>query len=377
MNIGPDDIVFILGAGASMPAQIKGAYEMIQTLEEALQEDPPKTNTALEFQEFKDLYYQIKSSILYAQGLRGIYSDSSEFEYHIETLVRATFELERYLEHPLYPFIANWNQRFLEHAGRDFSILRKFSMKLRNQLRKWIIPSDYKIRGRYYSGFKTISNDIIQFPLRIFSLNYDLCLEAIADSDFVIEQGFDNNGIWNWRRMQSDIGERENQEMARANAYLYKMHGSIDWIREVDGRLKRIPDPDEVNAELIQIIFGREDKMTLASSDPYLYYISQFRASLHQARLIVCIGYSFGDKHINSSISAALLDEAIKTKCLSVTILRNPDSESHYKDSIAKKLKVPPDLLEVYHHGAVRFLTSENLDRDLLGAMPPAPHVPF
>lgn len=378
MSFGPNDVVFVLGAGASIPAEILAANGMILELEKAFDESHKKEAIYKKFNKYKDLYFQIKSSILYAQGLRGVFEKNIAHEYHIETLVRATFEIERYLDHPLYPFIANWNQRFFDQAGRDFCNVKEFSGHLREQLRSWIIPSNYKASAeKYYRGFRIISRDVIQFPLRVFSLNYDLCLESIESEDFVIEQGFDGDGFWNWRRMQSDIVQRENQEMGRCNAFLYKMHGSIDWTREDDGRLKRVARPEELDCNQIEIIFGREDKMTVASSDPFLYYISQFRAALHSAKLVVCIGYSFSDDHINRAIGAALNDRETRGRCLSVTYARTGADEKSHKLHIARKLSVPEDRIDVFGKGADKFLISDDIGSFLDKSMPIEESPPF
>ena len=359
-----------------MPAKIPAASQMIHQLEKGFL--PEHKNKAIggKFSAYQKLYYQIKSSILYAQGLKGIFPGDENYEYHIETLVRATFELERYLNHPLYPFIANWNQRFFELAGNDFKELKDFSQKLKEQLRDWILPTGYQDRARkYYNGFVKIGQDMIQFPLRVFSLNYDLCMESISSDAFRIEQGFGEDQVWHWRRMQSDLDERENIEVGNCGAYLYKLHGSIDWYRESDGQLRRSDNPSELGPEQSEIIFGREDKMTQASADPYSYYFSQFRAALHSARLVVCIGYSFGDDHINKTITSCLKDTQAETRCLSVTDLEK--DEMVYRKKIASRLAVSPQKIGVFGDGADKFLNSAKLEEILSKEAPEDSSVPF
>jgi len=376
MSFGPNDIVFILGAGSSVPAKIPAAGQMISELEKGVSAIHRNSAIGRKFGKYEKLYFQIKSSILYAQGLRGVFTENPNHEYHIETLVRATFELERYLDHPLYPFIANWNQRFFDLAGEDFQDLKEFSQNLREQLRSWILPSGYLDNARnYYSGFTKIGQDIVGFPLRVFSLNYDLCMESIESDSFVVEQGFDDNQIWNWRRMQSDLDGRENIEAGNCGAYLFKLHGSIDWHREEDQLLRKSASPEGLGPEQLEIIFGREDKMTQASADPYLYYFSQFRAALHTAKLVVCIGYSFGDDHINRTITSSLNDSETDVRCLSVTYSDAADDE--YRERVASYLGVSSEKIGVFCEGADRFLKSEKLDEILESEMPSDSAVPF
>src|SRR5579872_6507150 len=117
MTTGSKDIIFLLGAGASAQAGIPVSSEMIGRVEENLR-------TQADWNRFLPLYNHVKSAIYFSAGLRGQFRDDVAF--NIETLVNTLYELERNEEHPLYPFIAAWNSRFVALADTDFSAVRRF-----------------------------------------------------------------------------------------------------------------------------------------------------------------------------------------------------------------------------------------------------------
>src|SRR5690242_7706241 len=101
-----DEVVVLLGAGASVDAGIPHSAEMVQQIEEALQ---------VEWKCFKDLYNYVRSAIYYADGIQGTFD--SHVPYNIERLVVALDELSRREQHPIYPFIGAWNPRLMQVAG--------------------------------------------------------------------------------------------------------------------------------------------------------------------------------------------------------------------------------------------------------------------
>ncbi len=58
----------------------------------------------------------------------------------------------------------------------------------------------------------------------------------------------------------------------------------------------------------MQVIFGRDFK--LEAGDPYLFFLYKFRDRTLLARLIVAIGYGFGDGHINKMLAQSLRNDS-------------------------------------------------------------------
>jgi hypothetical protein len=288
------DIIFLLGAGASVEADIPASGQMIEKIQFLLQHDE-------HWKLYSRLYHHLKSAIYYAAGLKGLYE--SAVPYNIETLVNTLYELERNEEHPLYPFIASWNSRFVALAESEFLRVKEFRREILIKLKNWMSPEDSS-KANYYRGLVALQRDI-QFPIQLFSLNYDLCVERLDASDFRVETGFAGIGpqfIWDWERFEEvDSGP------PAPEIYLYKLHGSINWKRNESKNLYCVEQTESIPAESMQLIFGREFK--LEAADPYLFYAYQLRKFSLQAKLIVTIGYGFGDAHVNEILAQALRRE--------------------------------------------------------------------
>ncbi|MBV9645220.1 MAG: SIR2 family protein, partial [Verrucomicrobia bacterium] len=91
--------------------------------------------------------------------------------------------------------------------------------------------------------------------------------------------------------------------------YLYKLHGSINWKRDKQSKeLFSVEQTEGIEPEDMEVIFGRDFK--LEAADPYLFYAYEFRRFTFVTRLIVSIGYGFGDGHINKILAQALKGDA-------------------------------------------------------------------
>src|SRR5260370_20554746 len=134
------DIIFLLGAGASAEAGIPVSGQMIDLVEQSL-------NGQAEL----GLYNHVKSAIHFSAGLKGHFGDAVPF--NIETLVNTLYTLERNEEHPLYPFIASWNSRFVALAGADFREVRKFLQRILSPLKTWLCPQKPST-ANYYRGIR-------------------------------------------------------------------------------------------------------------------------------------------------------------------------------------------------------------------------------
>lgn len=277
-----NDIIFLLGAGCSVDAGIPSTTEMIADIEKKIQLES-------KWKKYKDLYNLTKSSIFYSRGIRGIYTRS----LNIEEVVNILNELDKQDEIPLLPFIGTWSPKLVSIAGQNFKNIKDFRDMIVEQLKKWIGLNSYN-KSKYYKGFFDFQRDF-GFPLRIFSLNYDRCLEEIAEEQQIIERGFDpNEHYWDWRRFDTNPGE--------AKIFLYKLHGSIDWKR--DKKYGNVLKEIDENFDDPELIFGTNYKLQYI--DPYLFYIYEFRKWSLECKYIIVIGYGFNDEHINGILKQAV-----------------------------------------------------------------------
>lgn len=362
MSSRSTDIIFLLGAGASAEADIPMSAAMVGKIEGLMK-------THEDWKPFFELYNHVKTAIHYAAGLKGVFGDS--VPYNIETLVNTLYELERNEEHPLYPFIASWNSRFVGLAQNDFCEVRKFRRQILRELKRWMSPDDTS-KGNYYSGFANLQRDL-NYPLHIFSLNYDRCVERVAGANFTVETGFQDHGpdnLWDWERFEQ--GEGGPDQLPQV--YLYKIHGSINWKRDDGKNLFSVEQTENVAHDAMEIIFGRDFK--LEAADPYLFYAYQFRRCTLSANLIVSIGYSFADDHINKMIVQGLLRETTR-RLLVVSRCLDEDSLVKIRQETAGKLGVDESQILVAEGTAKSFLERTDLGKYLRNLIPQPEDSPF
>ena len=288
-----DELVLLLGAGASVEAGVPHSKGMVEKLESLI-------GSESEWGRFGPLYHYVKSAVLFADGIKG---KADVAGYNIEKLVETLEELSKRDDHPLYPFVGAWNPKLPEVAGGDFKIVREFRDAIVKRLRDDWIPLDQVERSNYYAGVLRLQREY-QHPLRVFSLNYDLCIEEQCrrSRGSGPQRGFEGRR-WNWRRLaevDNEIGSEDDL------IYLYKLHGSIDWFfdRGANGQLAYRDNVSSIPLGQSALIFGTSYK--LQYTDPFLFLAYEFRRWTLEARIILVIGYGFADVHINEILRQAL-----------------------------------------------------------------------
>lgn len=346
MEIKEDSILFLLGAGCSYEAGIPISFQMINEVESLISKEDS------DWYEYKDLYNYLKSSIIYSEGIFGNFGGT----FNIEKLLIVISEIEKRDRNIVYPFIGSWNLRLIDLAGDQFQNLSDFKKLIVTKLNDWILPTNYN-KAEYYYGFTKFQKEVGK-PLKVFSLNYDLCFERVAGKESTIADGFDKTNL-EWHYSNFDKPEEQ--------YHLFKLHGSIDWYlkrEEGDKLFKR--DHPSANPELI---FGVEAK--LRSKDPYLFYIYQFRRYMfeQECKLLITIGYSFSDGHINDIIVQSLRQDK-ERKILVVSPFSKDDDTAEIRDKKEKnkresikmslKLKGEEDKqLLFFNNGAKGFLSDD------------------
>ncbi|WGE83832.1 SIR2 family protein [Actinobacillus equuli] len=151
-----------------------------------------------------------------------------------------------------------------------------------------------------------------QKRLKIFTTNYDLAFETAASNiGMTVIDGFEYsipyrfNPSW----FHYDIVHRS-QSNDKSTSYLsnvfhlYKIHGSVDWIRTEQGIQKR--RNEKQHGEPV-IIYPSSNKYQTSYESPYLDMVSHFLNAIQQPKTaILCLGFGFNDKHINNAITMAL-----------------------------------------------------------------------
>jgi len=313
IEIRSEDLVFLLGAGASKKAGIPISSGMVEKVEALLKSDP-------EWKSFQDLYFYLKSSILYSKGIFGVFDFKS---FNIENLLVIISNLKEKDKNLIYPFIGSWDLRLIDLAGEDFRRLKDFEKKIRTELLSWVVPKQYK-DAAYYNGFINLKNEINQ-SLKVFSLNYDLCFEKVVGENNV-ETGFGDGHEWHYSNFDLESNPKD--------FYLFKLHGSVNWY--LNDQSKKLEKNENIEKEP-QLIFGIEHK--LQSIDPYFFYSSELRKATLDSKLIITIGYSFEDAYLNGILAQSLKSNP----SLSVIVIQPVEDEPFFKSKIKSRFDLDND----------------------------------
>lgn len=283
-----NEIILLLGAGASVEAEIPDSKKMVRKIEELVSDGDNK------WKRFRDLYHYVRSSIFYADGLDGVFGDDVPF--NIERLVNVLDELSKKERHTLYPFVGAWNPKLQDLAGSEFENVRSFQNEIIRILREEWVTLPEREKANYYKGLLRFQAEY-EYPLRVFSLNYDLCIEETCGRD-TVQRGFSDRS-WDWRQFDETSDDL-------LPLLLYKLHGSLDWCFDENGKVVYSDSTSTIKPDNMTLIFGTSYKLQYV--DPFLFLAYELRRwTLDAARIIVCIGYGFNDEHINGILQQSLL----------------------------------------------------------------------
>ncbi|WP_026461318.1 SIR2 family protein [Adhaeribacter aquaticus] len=347
-QFGEDKIIILLGAGASCDAGMLNSIQMIAAIENLLKG---------EWAKYKDLYNYIQSSYYHLERIKGI--DTKSLNFNIENLVGLLNVIINIADKNIdvYPFIGSWEKELLVVAGPKLELAIKFKEEILTKLKNiWLSPDDLKKRSSYYRKMKETGYTM---PLRIFSLNYDMCIEENLGIEN-IERGFGEDKIWDYRRYEPS------QEQA-ISYFLYKLHGSLDWKRNPQTRLTYSDSISSIDPLNMEIIFGIQNK--LQSYDPYLFYFYSFREACIRSEIIVISGYGFYDKHINDNLESAFQLDTNKRLLVNVYEGENFDEQA-YIEKLSNLLKINSDNITVNNLTAKEFFTN-NLNLDYFSSLFP------
>lgn len=161
---------------------------------------------------------------------------------------------------------------------------------------------------------KVTSRKLKYSRVKIFTLNYDTLFEqAAAEGNFVLINGFSfsNPHYFNGAFFDYDLVNRKNSRVTQEENFvskvfhLYKPHGSINWEKIPDGRIVS-RDIDQSSSQPL-IIYPNSNKYESGYDQPFFEMMSRFQQSVRQPNtLLLCVGFSFGDKHFKSVVKEAV-----------------------------------------------------------------------
>jgi hypothetical protein len=149
--------------------------------------------------------------------------------------------------------------------------------------------------------------------VKLFTTNYDLCLEtAAARLGVVLVDGFSHAAVQRFNRdhFQHDIVRRSSKgnkaDYLDGVLHSYKLHGSVDWRRQLDGVVIRSQSHSSDDLRPV-LIYPRSTKYQEAFETPYLDMFAALQEALREPDTTMIVsGFGFADDHISAPIWSAI-----------------------------------------------------------------------
>ena len=191
------------------------------------------------------------------------------------------------------------------------------------------------IYKKFYQKVSLRNKDLSR--VNIFTTNNDLFNETALDSiNINYINGFNgglnkyfNPALFNYafsKRMDTSIDKYEPVENM---IYLYKLHGSINWIEDSSNTnsffdIKEIVSDIKYTATTNILIYPTPTKQDKSLGSPYTELFREFQKKLlEQHSVLFIIGYGFNDSHVNNIIHQALATNS----SISIIIFKEPNAK--------------------------------------------------
>jgi hypothetical protein len=304
------DSLFFTGAGFSKPAGCKLSSEMLKELEEKSNRDndifSKSERRAIKFI-LSCLDYQARYRTLESNGQFTYTPNIEEFAQ----LLRRIKNRENLLP---YPVTGNWSDKIIsieneykiEISNPEYDIWTSIENKIKKDCyNEWLRIENNNLS--YLDNLKELLQSINEnIKIDIFTLNNDLVLETYFKDENSVYTGFVSN---KWVGFEKENIGNNTFNASRIN--LYKLHGSLDWVRLEDNSIMKIDNNgnqfgDYENIIKPFLIFGHGTK--IYTIDPFFSLLEYFKQALKKKKYFFVIGYSFFDPHINNLFFNELLN---------------------------------------------------------------------
>ena len=294
--------LFFFGAGVSFDAGCKLSSDMLDDLHNRIVSNVDETFDPVQ----KETLRFLLSSLQFQSEWRNLeVLNDNYFNPNIEELalvIRRVKNRENFLP---YPLTGNWADKlilleneFHKHSI-DGNLFDSIEMSIKNKLiPEWMAYSSLDYLSPIASFLEQNNDDLV---LEIVSLNYDM----------VIEHFFEKRNMPPWRGFSNNIWVSFNGDVPVdfGRIHLYKIHGSVDWVRLTSGEARINKNLTPIELENIDekhnpyVVFGQGSKSF--SVDPFFSLIHNFKSLLQKKNYIFVIGYSFFDPYINNLLIEA------------------------------------------------------------------------
>ena len=315
-----DKSLFLTGAGFSVSAGTLTSIQMFDDLKKKIFDENSQILSPVQKETLKFLI----SCLKYHSEWRTMETANNfQFAPNIEELallIRRVRNRENFLP---YPITGNWADKlvqlesdYLNESIENENLFDSLELILKNLLKdEWLrISDDGKLDylKPLAEFLKSYTSEAFRF--NIFTLNYDTVVEQFFEKEGEVPwRGF-SNGHW----LDIDPDEK-NDPNARIN--LYKLHGSVDWVRLTDmdtWEVSKLDDGEKEEQEKQRLLDNIEEKHNpylifgqgtkSFSVEPFFSLIHHFNKSLNskEKRYFFVLGYSFFDPYINNLLFNAI-----------------------------------------------------------------------
>ena len=295
-----DNIVFLAGAGASVVTDDKGGIDSnfgktVKMIADDVFVKLNEEQNLFSLQELANLtYFNRKENLVQIKDGKEVLIDN--------------FNLEDFLSNLLHfePYVIDEKDEYIATKNKILTLIKS--------------NTDYSYQSSIlkHGAILKILTKRIEAPnkLSIVTTNYDTLFEGAAAAgnytifdgfNFLAEPQFDSDMFdWNLVREISNIKTKE-LEYSRRVFNLIKIHGSLTWERNSNGKIMRRRKQDISDIENTVMIFPSSDKYAQSYQEPYFELFSKFQELLKRPNtLLITTGFSFADNHISKMITQAV-----------------------------------------------------------------------
>jgi hypothetical protein len=190
--------------------------------------------------------------------------------------------------------------------------------------------------------------------LKLFTTNYDLCFETAAGRQglvvldgfsFTQPRHFDPHFFLYDIVRRPTTGEEVGTPLEGV-FHLYKLHGSVNWLRKNDTVIEVCPTPD---ADSACLIYPAKGKYQQSYIQPHLELISQYLSALREPNTcLMVLGFGFNDDHLSEPILAAVRSNPhlrlIIVNPSAEDLTERPEEENKYWEALFQAAKQGEDV---------------------------------
>lgn len=255
---------------------------------------------------------------------------------------------------------------------------------VRNYLRQCIVGglSSTEVKAIYKTFYAKITQRTRKTPISIFTTNYDLFNEmALDELGFPYNNGFSGTykrkfspASYNYMYVENMNLSRDVWERVFSFFNLIKLHGSVSWVRKDEYIWEQ--DYESISDDDTVMIYPTPQKDRSTLMTPYSDLFRTMENKLMQKNgILIVMGYSFGDEHINRVILNALavpsfrlivfgqgenIERLIGLDDSRITVINSENKIQYFKNIVETVLpQIHPDFEESFQLKPI----SESIDK--------------